>query len=497
MERNTKAQVLSSTFDEPPERHVQVAEIVIEMAKRMTECGRDVVILLDSITRLARAYNTLQPHSGKILSGGVDANALHKPKRFFGAARNIEGGGSLTIVATALVDTGSRMDEVIFEEFKGTGNMELCLDRTWSTSASSRPSTSRSRAPARRSCCSTPTSWPRSGSCARRSTACRRGSHGTDRQPAEEDQEQRRIPDDPAGLNACPMGARPCQHPTTSMRRHGAWAWCALILSVLFHALIIARLPSLFLGGMREQPLFPDYPAIALDRVERTPRPAPLMPDRFRPENPGELWRRPSARTGSPFPASITRCRCRSSPRFPPVRCRVARRPWPNRRARRPLRLGIPGRTFFRLNVPSWMTGRRPCPGGGRPRRLAPTGCPMWYFPWSRRRGRSWLCPDRCLRGLNRSVAPRCAPMVGACLGLGKRTRLRIARWRERKTLAIRPLWRNAHPAEVADTPDARSKVTSRLFRAPISRPMNRSIAILKSASLGAARPPCRYCPRT
>ncbi len=129
MERTTKAQVLSSTFDEPPERHVQVAEIVIEMAKRMVECGKDVVILLDSITRLARAYNTLQPHSGKILSGGVDANALHKPKRFFGAARNIEGGGSLTIIATALVDTGSRMDEVIFEEFKGTGNMELGLDR--------------------------------------------------------------------------------------------------------------------------------------------------------------------------------------------------------------------------------------------------------------------------------------------------------------------------------------------------------------------------------
>ena len=129
MQRNTKAQVLSSTFDEPPERHVQVAEIVIEMAKRMVECGKDVVILLDSITRLARAYNTVQPHSGKILSGGVDANALHKPKRFFGAARNIEGGGSLTILATALVDTGSRMDEVIFEEFKGTGNMEICLDR--------------------------------------------------------------------------------------------------------------------------------------------------------------------------------------------------------------------------------------------------------------------------------------------------------------------------------------------------------------------------------
>jgi transcription termination factor Rho len=129
MQRNTQAEVLSSTFDEPPERHVQVAEIVIEMAKRMVENGKHVVILLDSITRLARAYNTLQPHSGKILSGGVDANALHKPKRFFGAARNIEGGGSLTIIATALVDTGSRMDEVIFEEFKGTGNMELGLDR--------------------------------------------------------------------------------------------------------------------------------------------------------------------------------------------------------------------------------------------------------------------------------------------------------------------------------------------------------------------------------
>lgn len=130
MIRNTEAQVLSSTFDEPPERHVQVAEIVIEMSKRMVECGKHVVILLDSITRLARAYNTLQPHSGKILSGGVDANALHKPKRFFGAARNIEDGGSLTIIATALVDTGSRMDEVIFEEFKGTGNMELGLDRS-------------------------------------------------------------------------------------------------------------------------------------------------------------------------------------------------------------------------------------------------------------------------------------------------------------------------------------------------------------------------------
>lgn len=130
MERSCKgAKVISSTFDEPPERHVQVAEMVIEKAKRMIEHKKDVVILLDSITRLARAYNTVQPHSGKILSGGVDANALHKPKRFFGAARNIEEGGSLTIIATALVDTGSRMDEVIFEEFKGTGNMEVHLDR--------------------------------------------------------------------------------------------------------------------------------------------------------------------------------------------------------------------------------------------------------------------------------------------------------------------------------------------------------------------------------
>jgi transcription termination factor Rho len=130
MERTCRgAEVISSTFDEPPERHVQVAEMVIEKARRMVEHKRDVVILLDSITRLARAYNTIQPHSGKILSGGVDANALHKPKRFFGAARNIEEGGSLTIMATALVDTGSRMDEVIFEEFKGTGNMEVHLDR--------------------------------------------------------------------------------------------------------------------------------------------------------------------------------------------------------------------------------------------------------------------------------------------------------------------------------------------------------------------------------
>ncbi len=129
MIRLVKGEVVASTFDEPPDRHVQVAEMVIEKARRLVEYGKDVVILLDSITRLARAYNTVQPHSGKILSGGVDANALHKPKRFFGAARNIEFGGSLTIVATALIETGSRMDEVIFEEFKGTGNMELVLDR--------------------------------------------------------------------------------------------------------------------------------------------------------------------------------------------------------------------------------------------------------------------------------------------------------------------------------------------------------------------------------
>lgn len=129
MQRSVKGEVISSTFDEPAERHVQVAEIVLEKAKRLVEHKRDVVILLDSITRLARAYNTVVPHSGKILSGGVDSNALQKPKRFFGAARNIEEGGSLTIIATALVDTGSRMDEVIFEEFKGTGNMEIQLDR--------------------------------------------------------------------------------------------------------------------------------------------------------------------------------------------------------------------------------------------------------------------------------------------------------------------------------------------------------------------------------
>ena len=130
MQRSVHGEVISSTFDEPAERHVQVAEMVLEKAKRLVECRKDVIILLDSITRLARAYNAVVPHSGKILSGGVDSNALHKPKRFLGAARNIEEGGSLTIIATALVETGSRMDEVIFEEFKGTGNMELQMDRT-------------------------------------------------------------------------------------------------------------------------------------------------------------------------------------------------------------------------------------------------------------------------------------------------------------------------------------------------------------------------------
>ena len=129
MSRSVNAEVIASTFDEPAENHVKVANIVHEKAKRLVESGHDVVILLDSITRLARAYNTVAPSSGKVLSGGVEAQALHKPKRFFGAARNIEGGGSLTIIATALVDTGSKMDEVIFEEFKGTGNSEIILDR--------------------------------------------------------------------------------------------------------------------------------------------------------------------------------------------------------------------------------------------------------------------------------------------------------------------------------------------------------------------------------
>ncbi len=152
MIRSVKGEVIASTFDEPATRHVQVAEMVIEKAKRLVEHGRDVVILLDSITRLGRAYNTVVPSSGKVLTGGVDANALQRPKRFFGAARNIEEGGSLSIIATALIDTGSRMDEVIFEEFKGTGNSEIISTARSRTSASSRPSTSPAPAPARRNC---------------------------------------------------------------------------------------------------------------------------------------------------------------------------------------------------------------------------------------------------------------------------------------------------------------------------------------------------------
>ncbi len=168
MARSVRGEVISSTFDEPAQRHVQIAEMVIEKAKRLVEHKRDVVILLDSITRLARAYNTVVPSSGKVLTGGVDANALQRPKRFFGAARNIEEGGSLTIIATALIDTGSRMDEVIFEEFKGTGNSEIVLDRKVADkrSAPSQHSTSPSRAPARRNCWSIAGSWRRCGCCA-------------------------------------------------------------------------------------------------------------------------------------------------------------------------------------------------------------------------------------------------------------------------------------------------------------------------------------------
>ena len=161
MQRSVKGEVISSTFDEPANRHVQVAEMVIEKAKRLVEHKKDVVILLDSITRLGRAYNTTVPSSGKVLTGGVDANALQRPKRFFGAARNIEEGGSLSIIATALIDTGSRMDEVIFEEFKGTGNSEIVLDSRLQTSASSRRSTSASPAPARKNCWSSRTSCRR------------------------------------------------------------------------------------------------------------------------------------------------------------------------------------------------------------------------------------------------------------------------------------------------------------------------------------------------
>jgi len=166
MQRSVKGEVISSTFDEPASRHVQVAEMVIEKAKRLVEHKKDVVILLDSITRLGRAYNTVVPSSGKVLTGGVDANALQRPKRFFGAARNIEEGGSLSIIATALIDTGSRMDEVIFEEFKGTATQKSSWIARLRTSASSRRSMSASPVPARKSCWSARTSSPRCGSCA-------------------------------------------------------------------------------------------------------------------------------------------------------------------------------------------------------------------------------------------------------------------------------------------------------------------------------------------
>jgi transcription termination factor Rho len=184
MQRTVKGEVVASTFDEPAARHVQVAEMVIEKAKRLVEHKKDVVILLDSITRLARAYNTVQPTSGKVLTGGVDANALQKPKRFFGAARNIEEGGSLTIIATALIDTGSRMDDVIYEEFKGTGNMEIHLDRRMAEKRSTRPSTSTAPAPARKNCSSKPPTCRRSGCCA---SCCTRwtipGGHGIPARP--------------------------------------------------------------------------------------------------------------------------------------------------------------------------------------------------------------------------------------------------------------------------------------------------------------------------
>jgi transcription termination factor Rho len=167
MQRSVKGEVISSTFDEPAARHVQVAEMVIEKAKRLIEHKRDVVILLDSITRLARAYNTIVPPSGKVLSGGVDSNALQRPKRFFGSARNIEEGGSLTIIATALIDTGSRMDDVIFEEFKGTGNSEIILDANSSTSALSPPSTSNAPAPVKKNCSFRRKTCSASGFCAK------------------------------------------------------------------------------------------------------------------------------------------------------------------------------------------------------------------------------------------------------------------------------------------------------------------------------------------
>ncbi len=167
MQRLVKGEVVASTFDEPASRHVQVAEMVIEKAKRLVEHKKDVIILLDSITRLARAYNTVVPASGKVLTGGVDANALHRPKRFFGAARNVEEGGSLTIIATALIDTGSKMDEVIYEEFKGTGNMELHLSRKIAENASSRLSITTVPVPVKKNCSPLRKSCRKCGSCAK------------------------------------------------------------------------------------------------------------------------------------------------------------------------------------------------------------------------------------------------------------------------------------------------------------------------------------------
>jgi flagellar biosynthesis/type III secretory pathway ATPase len=191
--------VISSTFDRPSEEHTHVAELAIEKAKRLVEMGEDVVIILDGITRLSRAYNLAAPPSGRILSGGIDAGALYPPKKFFGAARNVEEGGSLTILATALIETNSRMDDAIFEEFKGTGNMELRLDRKLAERRCTRRSTSTPRAPVTRSCSSTASSCRWCGSCAACSPASRRRQRragpGAARRPAEDVPQQRRVPE--------------------------------------------------------------------------------------------------------------------------------------------------------------------------------------------------------------------------------------------------------------------------------------------------------------
>ena len=206
MQRTVKGEVIASTFDRPAEDHTTVAELAIERAKRLVELGHDVVVLLDSITRLGRAYNLAAPASGRILSGGVDSTALYPPKRFFGAARNIENGGSLTILATALVETGSKMDEVIFEEFKGTGNMELRLSpRAAPTSGSSRRSTSTPPAPAaRRSCMAQGGAQDRLEAAPGARRARRPAGARAAARPAEEDQEQRRVPDAGAEDDARP-----------------------------------------------------------------------------------------------------------------------------------------------------------------------------------------------------------------------------------------------------------------------------------------------------